>query len=92
MSPSKFSLKADKGREGANTSTPVPLSLRPPNYIHATKMEAYYKAESDMTMPLDQHMSLTRSGCVVQLDIGLSQPHSACIVTSSLRHGTPPNV
>lgn len=31
-----------------------PLSLRPPHYFHATKMEAYYKAESDKTNLLDQ--------------------------------------
>jgi hypothetical protein len=60
MSPGRFSLKADKGRESTDTSTPIPLSLRPSNYFYATKMEAYYKAEFDMTMPFDQRMSLTR--------------------------------
>jgi len=70
MSPGRFSLKADKGRESTDTSTPVPLSLRPPNYSPAAKMEAYNKAESDMTMPLDQHMSLTRSQSTLQLESG----------------------
>lgn len=70
MSPSRISLKADKGRGSTDTSTPIPLSLRPPNYSLAAKMEAYNKAESDMTMPFDQHMSLPRSQFTLQLESG----------------------
>jgi hypothetical protein len=70
MSPSKSSLKADKGRESTDTSTPVPLSLRPSNYFHATKMEAHYKAEPAMTMLFDQRASFKRLQSVVQLGCG----------------------
>ena len=59
-----------KRTSAAKARTPVPLSLRPPNYSLAAKMEAYNKAESDMTMPLDQHMSLTRSQFTLQLESG----------------------
>lgn len=70
MSPGRSSIKADKGRESTDTSTPVPLSLRPPNYSRTAQMEAYHKAESTMTILFGQHTSLKRSRFALQPGCG----------------------
>jgi hypothetical protein len=66
VSLGRFSIKADKGRESTDTSTLVPLTLRSPNYSRAAQMEAYYKAESRMTILFGQHTSLKRSRFALQ--------------------------
>jgi hypothetical protein len=67
MSPGRFSLKADKRRQSTDTCPAQPTSSK---LLSCAKMEAYNKTESDMTMPFDQHMSLTRSQFTLRLESG----------------------